>query len=72
MSHPVDPGDRRLYLTGAPIEVAQNAWIGAGATILPGVRIGRDAVVAAGAIVCDDVPDASLVTGPKATVHRRW
>ncbi|MFY1828330.1 sugar O-acetyltransferase [Myxococcus fulvus] len=72
MSHPVDPGDRRLYLTGAPIEVAQNAWIGAGATILPGVRIGRDAVVAAGAIVSDDVPDASLVTGPKATVRRRW
>lgn len=72
VSHPVDPGERRLYLTGAPIDVAENVWIGAGATIMPGVRIGRDAVVAAGAVVVDDVPAASLVTGAKATVRRRW
>lgn len=72
MSHPVDPGERRLHLTGAPIDIAENVWIGAGATILPGVSIGRDAVIAAGAIVSDDVPPASLVTGDKATVRRRW
>ena len=72
VGHPVDPEDRRGWLTGAPIEVAENAWIGAGATILPGVSIGRDAVVAAGAVVADDVPAASLVTGGKATVQRRW
>jgi acetyltransferase-like isoleucine patch superfamily enzyme len=47
-------------------------WIGAGATILPGVTIGRDAVIAAGAIVADDVPAATLVTGDKATVRRLW
>jgi acetyltransferase-like isoleucine patch superfamily enzyme len=70
--HPVDPEQRRLYLTGAPIDVAENVWIGAGATILPGVSIGRDAVIAAGAVVAEDVPPASLVTGAKATVHRRW
>ena len=70
--HPVDPQERRLFLTGAPIDVAENVWIGAGATILPGVSIGRDAVIAAGAVVADDVPAASLVTGPKATVRRRW
>ncbi|MEU5719297.1 DapH/DapD/GlmU-related protein [Streptomyces sp. NPDC020403] len=70
--HPVDPGERRLHLTGAPIDVAENVWIGAGATILPGVSIGRDAVVAAGAVVADDVPPASLVTGAKAAVRRRW
>jgi acetyltransferase-like isoleucine patch superfamily enzyme len=70
--HPVDPEDRRLYLTGAPIDVAENVWIGAGATILPGVSIGRDAVIAAGAVVADDIPAASLVTGPKATVRRQW
>jgi acetyltransferase-like isoleucine patch superfamily enzyme len=70
--HPVDPAERKLYLTGAPIDVAENVWIGAGATILPGVSIGRDAVIAAGAVVADDVPAASLVTGPKATVRRRW
>lgn len=72
IGHPVDPGERRLYLTGAPIDVAENVWIGAGATILPGVTIGRDAVIAAGAVVSDDVPPASLVTGGKATVRRQW
>ncbi|MFJ9306053.1 DapH/DapD/GlmU-related protein [Streptomyces cyaneofuscatus] len=70
--HPVDPEERRHYLTGGPIHVQENVWIGAGATILPGVTIGRDAVIAAGAVVAEDVPAASLVTGPKATVNRRW
>jgi acetyltransferase-like isoleucine patch superfamily enzyme len=72
VGHPVDPGARRAWLTGAPIDVGENVWIGAGATILPGVTIGRDAVVGAGAVVADDVPAASLVTGPKAAVRRRW
>ncbi|MBQ0863507.1 sugar O-acetyltransferase [Streptomyces sp. A73] len=72
VGHPVDPEERRGWLSGAPIDVADNVWIGAGATILPGVSIGRDAVVAAGAVVADDVPAASLVTGDKATVHRQW
>ncbi|KQM81584.1 transferase [Agromyces sp. Leaf222] len=72
MGHPVDPGERRRYLSGAPIDVAENVWIGAGATILPGVSIGRDSVVAAGTVVADDVPESSLVAGPKGTVLRRW
>lgn len=72
VGHPVDPEERRQYLSGAPIDVAENVWIGAGATILPGVSIGRDAVIAAGTVVADDVPAASLVAGPKGTVHRRW
>jgi acetyltransferase-like isoleucine patch superfamily enzyme len=40
--------------------------------ILPGVSIGRDAVIAAGAVVADDVPPATLVMGPKGTVRRQW
>ena len=72
VGHPVDPQQRREWLSGAPIDVAENVWIGAGATILPGVSISRDAVVAAGAGVADDVPPASLVTGGKAVVHRSW
>jgi acetyltransferase-like isoleucine patch superfamily enzyme len=72
VGHPVDPEERRQWLSGAPIDVAENVWIGAGAMILPGVSIGRDAVVAAGAVVADDVPPATLVTGGKATVHRSW
>ncbi|MDN5931019.1 MAG: sugar O-acetyltransferase [Pseudonocardia sp.] len=70
VGHPVDVGKRREWLTGAPIDVAENVWIGAGAMILPGVSIGRDAVVAAGAVVADDVPPGALVTGTKATVRR--
>jgi acetyltransferase-like isoleucine patch superfamily enzyme len=72
MGHPVDPEERHRVLTGAPIDVAENVWIGAGAMILPGVSIGRDAVVAAGAIVTDDVPARSLVAGTKAAVRRSW
>jgi acetyltransferase-like isoleucine patch superfamily enzyme len=72
VGHPVDTDDRRVWLTGGPIDVAENVWIGAGATILPGVSIGRDAVIAAGAIVAEDVPARSLVTGSKAAVRRQW
>lgn len=72
VGHPVDTDDRKVWLTGGPIDVRENVWIGAGATILPGVTIGRDAVVAAGAVVTDDVPPRSLVTGPRADVRRTW
>jgi acetyltransferase-like isoleucine patch superfamily enzyme len=72
VGHPVDTEERQVWLTGAPIDVAENVWIGAGAMILPGVRIGRDSVIAAGAVVADDVPPASLVAGPKAGVRRQW
>ncbi|WP_431247782.1 sugar O-acetyltransferase [Leifsonia xyli] len=72
VGHPVDTEDRRVWLTGGPIVVEDNVWIGAGATILPGVTIGRDSVVAAGAIVAEDVPPQSLVAGTKAEVRRSW
>ena len=72
VGHPVDTDDRRVWLTGGPIDVAENVWIGAGATILPGVTIGADSVIGAGAVVADDVPAHSLVTGTKATVRRSW
>lgn len=72
VGHPVDTEDRRIWLTGGPIDIAENVWIGAGATILPGVSIGRDSVIAAGAVVADDVPAGTLVAGPKAGVLRQW
>lgn len=72
VGHPVDTDDRRVWLTGGPIDVEENVWIGAGATVLPGVTIGRDSVIAAGSVVADDVPPRSLVTGGKATVRRSW
>ena len=66
--HPLDPGLRRRQVTTAPIVVGRNVWIGAGATILQGVTIGDDAVVAAGAVVTGDVPPAVLVAGVPARI----
>src|SRR5438128_7057070 len=60
--HPVDPDERQSLVPG-PIHIKKNAWIGAGATILPGVTIGENAVVAAGAVVSKDVPPNTVVGG---------
>jgi acetyltransferase-like isoleucine patch superfamily enzyme len=68
--HPVPPDQRRDYLTGAPITVETDAWIGTAATILPGVTVGAGSVVAAGAVVTRDVPPATLVAGVPARVVR--
>lgn len=69
-NHPLDPADRKTLLPG-PIIIKRNAWIGAGATILPGVTIGENAVVAAGAIVSRDVPPNTVVAGIPAKVIKR-
>lgn len=61
-NHPLDPADRKTLLI-KPIIVKRNAWIGAGATILPGVTIGENAIVAAGAVVSRDVPANTVVAG---------
>ncbi|MEZ2443417.1 DapH/DapD/GlmU-related protein [Chitinophaga sp. RCC_12] len=61
-NHPLNPADRRSMLC-KPILIKRNAWIGAGATILPGVTIGENAVVAAGAVVSRDVPDNTVAGG---------
>ena len=54
-----------------PIAIEDDAWIGAGAVILPGVTVGRGAIVGAGAVVCDDVPAGTIVAGVPARVIRR-
>lgn len=69
--HPVEPSERKSLITAAPVMIRRNVWIGAAATILPGVTIGADAVVAAGAVVTRDVPPASLVAGVPAVVIRK-
>ncbi len=60
--HPVSPNNRQSLVPGH-IYIRKNAWIGAGATILPGVTIGENAVVAAGAVVSKDVPANTVVAG---------
>jgi len=56
----------RMILTCKPVHICKNAWIGAGATILPGVTVGENAVVAAGAIVTKDVAPNTIVGGNPA------
>lgn len=64
-NHPIDPADRRALIT-KPIVIKRKAWIGAGATILPGVVIGENSIVAAGAVVSKDVPANCIVGGVPA------
>lgn len=54
-----------------PVRLKRNCWIGAGATILPGITVGENAVVAAGAVVTKDVEDNTVVGGNPAKVIKR-
>ena len=63
--HPTTIDDRHSLIP-KPIHIKKNAWIGANATILQGVTIGENAVVAAGAVVSKDVADNSVVGGVPA------
>lgn len=68
-NHPLDPANRKSLDLGA-ILIKRNAWIGAAATILPGVTIGENSVVAAGAVVTKNVPDNVVVAGVPAKIVR--
>lgn len=65
VNHATDPERRRDVITAA-VRIRANAWIGAGATICPGVTVGRNAVVGAGSVVTRDVPDNAIVAGVPA------
>lgn len=69
--HPVEPGERYDFITHAPIVIEDDVWIGAAATVTPGVTIGRGSVVGAGAVVSKDVPPLSVVTGTSVVERRR-
>ncbi|WP_430406752.1 sugar O-acetyltransferase [Fluviicola sp.] len=64
-NHPINPAERRATIS-QPIVIKKGAWIGVGATILPGVTVGENSIVAAGAVVSKDVPDNSIVGGVPA------
>ena len=66
-SHPLHPQERKKLLV-KPVVIKRNAWIGAGATILPGVTVGENAVVAAGSVVNKDVAANTVVGGVPAKV----
>lgn len=67
LNHDLNPA-RRKNMLPSPVKIGNNVWIGAHATILPGVTIGDNAVVAAGAVVTKDVPANVVVGGVPAKV----
>lgn len=68
--HPVEPSQRREFVVAKPIVIERNVWIAAGATIIGGVTVGENSVVAAGSVVTRDVPANALVGGNPARVIR--
>jgi acetyltransferase-like isoleucine patch superfamily enzyme len=84
LTHPLDARERHeqfraILKEGHPksidldeksVHIEDDAWIGAGATVLRGVTIGRGAVVGAGAVVTHDVPPFTVVAGNPARVVR--
>ncbi len=68
--HPLDPAQRRTTTIGKPIVIERNVWIAAGATIIGGVTVGENSVVAAGSVVTRDVPPNTLVGGNPAQIIR--
>ena len=62
-----DPYERSI-LTCRPVRIQKGAWIGAGSSVLPGVSVGRYAIVGAASVVTKDVPDYAIVVGNPAHV----
>ncbi|MBQ7618134.1 MAG: sugar O-acetyltransferase [Desulfovibrio sp.] len=65
-----ESADSRGDLTPAPIVIGPKAWLGANVTVLPGVTIGAEAIVGAGAVVTHDVPPRTVVGGVPARILR--
>jgi acetyltransferase-like isoleucine patch superfamily enzyme len=68
--HPVEPSRRRDFTIAKPIVIERNVWIAARATIIGGVTVGENSVVAAGSVVTRSVPPNTLVGGNPARVMR--
>lgn len=71
VGHPLSTKGRRNHLAkGEEIRIGNDVWLGANVTVLPGVSIGDNVVVGAGAVVTKDIPDNSLALGVPARVVR--
>jgi len=70
LNHAPEP-EARADMYPEPIYIEDKAWLGSNVTILPGIRIGEGAIVAAGAVVTKDVPAGSVVGGVPAKVIKK-
>lgn len=69
-THPLDPVQRRTHESGKPVEVGSDVWVGGGAILLPGVRVGSRSVIGAGSVVSKDIPDGVVAAGNPCRVIR--
>jgi maltose O-acetyltransferase len=69
-THPLEAELRRTQELGKPVDIGSDVWVGGGALILPGVRIGSRTVIGAGSVVTRDVPDGVLAAGNPCRVLR--
>ena len=71
-AHPISPALRDHDIQyNLPVIIEDHVWIGAGAIILPGVRIGKDSVIGAGSVVTKDIPAGSVAVGNPCRVIRQ-
>ena len=71
-THPIDPEPRRIgWEYAKAITIADNVWLGGGVIVCPGVTIGQDTVVGAGAVVTKDLPAGVVAAGVPARVLRQ-
>jgi maltose O-acetyltransferase len=68
--HPFNAELRRRQEYGKPVEIGSDVWVGGGAIILPGVRIGSRAIIGAGSVVTRDVPEGMFAAGNPCRVIR--
>src|SRR6187402_1369744 len=68
--HPMNAEQRRRQEFGKPVEIGSDVWVGGGALILPGVRIGSRAVIGAGSVVTRDIPEDVFAAGNPCRVIR--
>ena len=72
VGHPLSvKGRREKKAYGKPVAIGDDVWIGGNCTILPGVTIGKNVVIAAGAVVTKDIPDNCVVAGIPAKIIKR-
>ncbi len=69
-THPMNAALRRKQESGKPIEIGSDVWVGGGAMICPGVKIGSRTVIGAGSVVTRDIPEGVFAAGNPCRVIR--
>lgn len=66
------PPQQRILTTKGPVVIGTNAWLGEGVAVMPGVRIGKNAIIGANSVVTHNIPDNAIAAGVPARVIRQF